>query len=142
MVLGIGDGEINITLSKSNIKPGEIVKGKVTITLKKPHLARDLSIDVYSETDEEGYSLKENRRYVLRQLIAGEKIYKDGDTYAFTFTIPKGLETKKSVHTHALGFEQHTGERAAIWFVQASLNVPLAFDITHRIGVKVLKSAP
>lgn len=137
MVLGIGEGEINISLSKINFSSGETVKGRITLNLKRPKLARDLMLEVYGESADDSYSIKETRRYLLRQMLCGEKVYKDGEIFRFEFKLPDNIEHKKTGSVHLAALQQHMPEKPSKWFVQASLNMPLSFDLNHRIGIKI-----
>lgn len=137
MVFGIGDGDINIWLPKTTYQPGELVQGKITISLKNPREGRELRVDVYGESEETEFKINHTRAYILRQMVAGERTYKDGDTFEFSFILPANIGKKKAGGLHLGAFQHYTGEKPSKWFVQAALDVPLFFDISHRIGIKI-----
>jgi hypothetical protein len=137
MVLGFNEGGINITLAKTAYSPGDVVKGSITVNLKNSKFGKELRLDVYGEREDDQYQLKENRRYILRQMIAGEQMYCDGDVFPFSFKIPANIKRKKMNGVHLRPFKHYTGEKPSKWFVQASLDMPLTFDLNHRIGIKI-----
>jgi len=49
MVLGVGEGKIEIILIKDVFQPGEKISGTVKLTLKSPKKAKELRIVFYGE---------------------------------------------------------------------------------------------
>lgn len=129
-LFGIGEGKIEMSLSKTDFAPGETVRGRLKLHLKKAQKARELRIEFFGEECCMGSAvpLPVITRRVKKQLD-GERIYHDGETFDFSFKIPPGILS-----------QQHTGILPAfdrIWMVQASLNLPLKLDVTERMTVRL-----
>ena len=141
MVLGLGEGAINILLPKTELCPGKKVKGQIILSLDKPKKARELRIDLYGESPEHEYGVHENRRYVVREAISGERTYKNGEKFEFSFIVPENILLKSSNSVKAHHFQKFFGDRPSHWYLQASLNIPFSFDVSNRIGVTITSRA-
>jgi hypothetical protein len=51
--------------------------------------------------------------------------------------VPLNILKKNTNAVKAGAFQKYCGEKPAHWFIQVSLDVPLAFDVNNRIGVKI-----
>jgi len=100
-----GKGKINIAIQKSHYAPGDIISGNVSLTLKKPVKAREVSISLIGEHKATqtaagiggpmgggGMSMstttKTVRIYDFKQQLDGEKEYGQGGEYRFEIKIP------------------------------------------------------
>jgi hypothetical protein len=100
-----GKGKINIAIQKSHYAPGDIISGNVSLTLKKPVKAREVSISLIGEHKSTqtapqfggpmgggGMSMstttKTVRIYDFKQQLDGEKEYSQVGEYRFEIKIP------------------------------------------------------
>jgi len=100
-----GKGKINIALQKTHYVPGDIISGDVSLTLKKPVKAREVSISLIGEHKSTqtapqvggtmgggGMSMstttKTVRIYDFKQQLDSEKEYSQGREYHFEMKIP------------------------------------------------------
>ena len=100
-----GKGKIDIAIQKSHYAPGDIISGNVSLTLKKPVKAREVSISLIGEHKATqttpgvggpmgggGMSMstttKTVRIYDFKQQLDSEKEYSQGGQYRFEMKIP------------------------------------------------------
>ena len=100
-----GKGKIDVAIQKSHYTPGDIISGDVSLTLKKPVKAREVSISLIGEHKTTqtapqvgspmgggGMSMstttKTVRIYDFKQQLDGEKEYSQGGEYRFEIKIP------------------------------------------------------
>lgn len=157
MVLGIGEGSIEIILPKPNYTSGETIKGKVVLKLNEPKKARELRVELIAEQKRTraAYSRRGVRTttevvriYGFKLPLKGEGVFSSSE-YDFELQVPKLGEAQKptegqrptegvfgaiALAAQALGL----GAAPVYWYVQATLDMPLAFDITKRIQISVV----
>jgi len=155
MIFGFGKGKIEISLEKFNFSPGETIQGKVSIELKKPILAKQLKIGFFGlktttrqVTTPKGIPSTQTRKDFIYQFeipLDGEKEYSKGE-YPFEIKIPADILQKTSLPEGALGaviktveiLSSLTGVTSRIeWYLEASLNIPKAFDIKKKIKINI-----
>jgi hypothetical protein len=100
-----GKGKIDIAIQKSHYAPGDIISGDVSLILKKPVKAREVSVSLIGEhkstqtTPHAGGPMggggmsvstttKTVRIYDFKQQLDGEKEYNQGREYRFEIKIP------------------------------------------------------
>jgi hypothetical protein len=100
-----GKGKIDIPIQKSHYAPGDIISGDVSLTLKKPVKAREVSISLIGEhkttqtTPQAAGSMggggmsmstttKTVRIYDFKEHLDGDKEYSQGREYRFEIKIP------------------------------------------------------
>jgi hypothetical protein len=100
-----GKGKISIATQKSHYAPGDIISGNVSLTLKKPVKAREVSVSLIGEHKATqtatgiggpmgggGMSMstttKTTRIYDFKQQLDSEKEYSQGGEYRFEIKIP------------------------------------------------------
>jgi len=141
-----GPDKITLTLEKFDFKPGESIKGQVSLNLKKPTLARKLQISLEGTRKVTSYR-NGNRRTSYQKVydfdlpIGGEKEYQN-EQVPFEMKIPStilNMETYKDKMTDAL--EDKLGAVGSVlgamaagashieWKVKAQLDVPKKLDI-------------
>jgi hypothetical protein len=148
MVLGIGDGKIEITTEKQSYAAGEKLKGKVTLTLNQPKKAKELRILFYGERKARGSTRYRavshekgsvERVYPLDMRLAGEQEYPAGTSeYEFEFTLPSPQRFTPPADNPLAGvFGMLIGDPWANvkWYLDASLNLSMAFDINNKVQV-------
>ncbi len=100
-----GKGKIDVAIQKNHYVPGDIISGNVSLTLKKPVKAREVSISLVGEhkttqtttgvggpmgSGGTGMSTttKTVRIYDFKQQLDNEKEYSQGGEYRFEIKIP------------------------------------------------------
>ncbi|VVB99063.1 Uncharacterised protein [uncultured archaeon] len=140
MVLGIGEGSLDIALGKYSYRPGETINGTVQLRLNSPKQARALRIDFYGEIRQyTGKSTSVRRINQFTQQASGERIYNNGESIPFTLIVPA-----VSSNTLPAGMPSFlSGLMAAFqpkptWYVHASLDAPMALDINKRVQIVLI----
>ncbi|MFA6214889.1 MAG: hypothetical protein WC717_06480 [Candidatus Micrarchaeia archaeon] len=143
MVLGIGEGKVILTLTKTIYSAGEPITGKARLELSAPKKARALRLDIYHEIQERSGRHSATKRIVdFTQNLAGEKMYGSGEEFEFSALAPAALAIPKmegAVGTmmNALSFLIPKPR----YFVSVSLDTPLSFDISARVQVQMQDKA-
>ena len=137
MVLGIGEGTIEIKTEKQSYMRGEMLRGTVTLLLKESKRARGVRIKLYAE-----YQSGKHRRtaYVQEKWLDSEKNYTARRIdYPFEFQTepahPKPMQGDGIVDgvVNAL-FD--TDARLS-WYLNASLDIPNSLDVNKVIRVEI-----
>jgi len=156
MIFGFDRGKIEISLEKFNFSPGEIIKGKVSIELKKPILAKQLKIGLFGlkiitrrVTTPKGTPSTETRKEFIYQFempLDGEKEYLKGE-YPFEIKIPANiLQTTPPPTQGAIGaviktiemLSSLSGATSKIeWYLEATLAIPRGFDIKKKVNINI-----
>jgi hypothetical protein len=119
MVLGYGDGALQILVDKPEYHEGETIRGKVVINLRSTRAARCLSVRLFAKEGEIGPGNNKRRELYSNAIrLDGTKKYIEGQhEYPFEMLVP--LVSK--LHAGSpLPFE---------WNIEARLDVPFALDI-------------
>jgi len=147
MVLGIGEGKIEIVTEKQSYSAGERIKGKVRLTLSQPKKAKELRIRFYGERkvrsvavgSRSGTSTRVEQVYPQEVSLGGEKEYPSGVTeYDFEFLLPTPQRTAAQGDNPIAGIiGMLAGDPWANvrWFLDASLALPMAFDINRKMEI-------
>jgi hypothetical protein len=149
-------GKIDIVLEKFSFSPGETIKGKVLIDLKKPTRARQLKIGFYGLriikeriTDARGNPTIRTRREFIHKFeipLDGEKEYQKGE-YQFEIKIPQDINVEKKPKEGILGtifkaaevLSQASGMTSRTeWYLEAVLEIPMAFDMKKRASINIV----
>ena len=142
-----GPDKITFTLEKFNYKPGENIKGKVKLNLKKPLPGRKLEISLIGKKKTTRRTSKGSQThyetvYDFSIPISGEQEYHDG-SYDFELSIPGDILYEKSQrHRAQEQLEEKMGAAGTLisavamggtsridWKVKAQLDVPKKLDI-------------
>jgi hypothetical protein len=149
-------GKIDIVLEKFSFSPGETIKGKVLIDLKKPTRARQLKIGFYGLriikeriTDARGNPMIRTRREFIHKFempLDGEKEYQKGE-YQFEIKIPQDIKVEKKPKEGILGtifkaaevLSQASGMTSRTeWYLETVLEIPMAFDMKKRASINIV----
>jgi len=151
--MGLFGGEkISLMLEKYNFTPGEVIKGKVKLNLKKPVNARKLEVAFVGRMIQKqsaasvaglasmasGRGAQSKTEYTtvfsFKMPLAGEKEYHN-EEYPFEIKIPDNilqdnqkLEGKAATAATALKVLGGVSSRVD-WFVKTELDVPMKLDI-------------
>ena len=144
-----GKEKITLMLEKYDYKPGDTIKGKVTINLKKPTNARKLEVSFIGRkmTHQSGISAvgvatgrssgsktQYQTVYSFSMPLDGEKEYHTGD-YPFEMKIPENLFQGTPDLEGKLGSAVKVaqvlgGVSSRIdWYVKAQLDIPMGLDV-------------
>lgn len=95
MVLGIGEGSIDIVVDRTSFHRGEAVRGKVVLKLGQPKKARGLRVSLIAErdvwrNDRHGRNVKQVETVFSNPArLDGEKEYAAGEaSYDFELAVP------------------------------------------------------
>lgn len=152
MILGFGKGKIEIALEKFNFSPGDIIKGKVSLELKKTIYARQLKVTfaglrtiTRQFTTPKGTPSTETKKdfiYHFEIPLDREKEYFKGE-YPFEIKIPADVLQRAPSPEGILGtifrgvkFIKGTTTRID-WYLEVSLDIPKAFDIKKRVKINL-----
>jgi len=161
-----GKGKINIALQKTHYVPGDIISGDVSLTLKKPVKAREVSISLIGEHKSTqtapqvggtmgggGMSMstttKTVRIYDFKQQLDSEKEYSGGREYHFEMKIPADTMSMRPLMPEGkLGQVLNVAQTAAAmtgaipfqrikWYLLAKLDIPGGLDIKKKVDVTI-----
>ena len=148
-------GKIEVAVPKTQFAPGETISGKVTLTLKKPVKAREVSISLVGEqTTTRGGGLvggerrkKEKERfYNFKVSLDGEKEYEKGGEYPFEIKIPADILSARGQLPQPGGAVGQAFKIAQVvtgtgisteWCLLAKLDIPRGTDITKEVQVTI-----
>jgi hypothetical protein len=139
MVLGIGEGKIEIVLEKQGFSSGEKLKGKVRLSLNQSKKAKELRVKFYGEKHV-GSGKHHHVDYLYQQEIKldGEKEYPGGTSeYSFELQLPAPERPVQGegVIAGVLGFLAGDPWAHVKWYLDASLSLPMSFDINKKIQI-------
>ena len=151
MVFGLGEKKIEVILDKFNFSPGETIKGKVILKLKKPVRAKQLKVGLRGEKITENIRTAGSKRthheeksyiYNFEMPLDKEKDYLEGE-YSFEIKVPTNLSKQNPLPPGAVGdflkgLQILAGRDARItWYVIAYLDVPMGFDLSEKVQVNI-----
>lgn len=149
-----GPDKITMNLEKYDYKPGDKIKGKIKLNLKKPVHARELRVRLYAYKRTKntggavgaigGNSSHRNSRqkvYDYKQPVDSEKDYQK-EEYDFEVKIPADVGGKTGKPSGELGQKAQTAMKALSmlsgysarvdWYLTAQLDVPAGLDIKKK----------
>lgn len=145
MVLGIGEGSIEIVLDEGQkFEPGQAIKGKLRLELKERKKASKIRIEFYGEVKKRERNIEGEYEDVLRKVhlrsktLEGELEYPAGmSEYEFEIKLPdvKARERKGDILGKIIDFIMPDPLWKTKWFLDASLEIPMSFDINRKMQV-------
>ena len=145
-------GKIEVAIPKNHFAPGDTISGKVTLTIKKPVAAKEVSITLIGErTTTHGGGLaggdrrqEKQRVYDFKVSLDGEKEYDKGGEYPFEIKIPPdilnmGGPQLAGAAGQAIRIAQVvTGSgRSTKWHLQAKLDIPRGIDVKKDVDITI-----
>lgn len=140
-----GADKIKLNLEKHNFKPGETITGNISLNLKKPVKARDITVSLIGRIKERYRNSQGHTSYRTVDVynfdipIRGEGDYQK-ETFNFEIKIPDDIKKQMKINTPDL--DGALGKLVAIsralsktrsypvqWMVKAQLDIPLKFDV-------------
>ena len=153
--MGLFGGEkITLALEKYNFVPGDMIKGTVTLKLKKPTKARKFEIELAGVKKERqtgmgvGPTSSRNRQtnytyiYRFKLPLGGEGEYQQGE-YPFEIKIPDDIKQTAAqpdgkVGSAVTALKAISGIHSRIeWFVKAQLDVPAKLDVKKKQSIVI-----
>ena len=136
-----GKGKIEVSIEKYQFSPGDTIKGRISMKLKKPVHARALKVGLIGEKMGPGARSRDRSRYYVFKFempLDGEKDYLEGE-YGFEIKIPVDIlesppEGLAGDVLKSLRFL--TGMRTS-WYVEAKLDIPSGLDVSKRVQVNI-----
>jgi hypothetical protein len=156
MIFSFLKGKIDIVLEKFDFSPGETIKGKVLIDLKKSIKAKGLKIGFYGIkiireriTTARGAPTTRTRKEFIHKFeipLDGEKEYLKGE-YPFEIKIPENIPTqpkmpKEGILSVLIKGAKVLSEAMGInfriqWYLEATLEIPMGFDMKKKIFINI-----
>ncbi len=145
-------GKIEVSVARTHFAPGDTITGKVSLTIKKPVAAKEVSVSLIGEqttTRGGGLAGGERRRekervYDFKLALDGEKEYSQGGEYAFEIKIPAdilnaaGPQLEGAVGQAVKIAQVVTGGSSSTkWRLQAKLDIPRGIDIKKDIDLTI-----
>lgn len=131
MVLGIGEGSIEMQLEKPDFAPGQAIRGKIILNLKKPIDARELVVCFFGRT----HGKTGGRKYLVTRVLGDARTYQSGESFDFELLTPTDIIPKDSPLSDNLMLEILTiGYQ---WCVEAKLDMPMKFDVSKTRELKI-----
>jgi len=155
-------GKINIGMQRNHYMAGDTIVGRVSLTLKKPVKAKELSISLIGEqsstriggmigSSTKSTSTENTRVYDFRQQLDGEKEYNKESDYDFEIKIPADILSIKpqmpemgGVAGHGLKIAQAAAAMTGTiplqrtkWYLSANLDIPGGLDIKRKVDITI-----
>jgi hypothetical protein len=145
-------GKIEVAITKTHFAPGDTISGKVTLTIKKPVTAKEVSVSLIGErTTTSGGGLaggdrkqEKQRVYDFKVSLDGEKEYDKGGEYPFEIKIPAdilnvGGPQLGGAAGQAIKIAQVVtgGGSSTKWRLQAKLDIPRGIDVKKDVDVTI-----
>lgn len=146
MVFGIGEGKVDIKLSKLQFTPGETISGTVTLSVNNPKKARGVRIEFFGEqVSGYGKNRQVRRVYEFALNLDTEKEYSGYKEYPFQIAIPSNLFAPKTAEAQGvmgtvLQAAQLLGalQQPPQWYLVASLDLAMSFDISKKVQLNIV----
>lgn len=146
MVLGFGEGQIEITTDKSVYHSGETMKGQLKLTLNNPLKAKELRLLFYGEVHQSRRDSRGHRHSSIRHIyehkisLSGEKEYPAGvQTYDFEFGLPDVPKPTVGIALGPISIGQPDQLTQATWYLDASLDISLSFDVNKKVRIEFVR---
>ncbi len=141
-----GKEKITLSLEKYSFKPGEMVKGNISLNLKKEIYARKLEVSLIGIRKTKQYSTRGSQSsyqkvYDFDLPVSGEKDYHN-EQYPFELPIPSDILSEKTYRDSATEkLEDKLGAAGSLisavtmgksrieWKIRAQLDIPKKLDV-------------
>ena len=147
MVFGMGEGSVAINTEKPYYAEGELLRGRASLDLNSARKARGFHIRFYGEIYVgSGRNRHLERVMVQEAMLDTEKEYPAGKRdYDFQFQLPKipvqaPIATGIGVLDGLVNALTADPFARAQWFLEASLDIPMAVDIGKKQLVNFSKN--
>ena len=135
MVLGIGEGKLELSVNGTTFSPGQQIAGAIRLTMDESRQARGLRVEFYGLQKQGKHTV---RICEVRQDLGGEREYRMGEQFNFSLTVPADTIPPK--------IDGFVGSIVAFlynlspprWFIDASLDIPMKFDMNAKQRVQII----
>ncbi len=141
MVLGIGEGEIDIITDKSTFRPGEKVRGRLVLVLNSPKVAKELRLSIVAEKKTYRNGKRRIETIYHAPVVLGREGEYNSREYTFEIFVPDMKDAKDSfgIQNRILKAASSDPNTASVeWHLDANLNVPLSMDINKRKTLNIV----
>lgn len=149
MVLGIGEGSLELSLDRQAYSPGETINGKAVLRLNSPKAARALRLDFFRETTRTSMrkgkrSRRTERTMITSKELSSQKVFNPGEEFPFDLYIPDGIVQPLQQPGEGLGGALLAAASLLAtppvtrFFVSASLDSPMQLDISKCVEIQVM----
>lgn len=151
--LGIGLGKVEVSLDRVVFKPGDVIRGRMTFTLKEPTPARRLAVGLYGRQRVVTSGMSNGTRTVghrvddvfrFEQQLGGEDLYTSGER-SFEIVVPsyvlrgaRGVEPPEGALgdvLRAITFLSPNKQFPVEWEIRAFVDLP--FKINPKAAMSI-----
>lgn len=143
MVLGIGEGKIDLELGSHDVASGGIINGTLLLELNAPKKARELRVELIGEQ----WQTRAGKRrkvqvYKFKKSLGGAQTYQGGQ-YKFELKAPQKTELEKKVEGGIAGALMGAAKMLGMvspieWYVVGTLDLGMSLDITKKVQIAIL----
>lgn len=135
-------GRIEITLDKYAYKLGETISCGCALRLRAPLNARRLKA-IFRRMDEhiDGKEGKNKTVELAHKDIGPARVYKDGETFPFSFVVDKNAAPEQEQYGGVLGriIDPSDLSTRMTWSIEVSLDMPLVPDVSGTSEVRIIR---
>jgi hypothetical protein len=139
-MVGFGKGKIEIFIEKYQFSPGDTIKGKISMKLKKPVHARALKVGLIGEKWGPSSRGGSATYYVFKfeMPLDYEKDYLEGE-YEFEIKIPVDIleSAPGGLAGEVLKSYRFLSGMRTSWYVEAKLDIPSGLDVSKQVQVNI-----
>lgn len=142
MVMGIGEGKIDIILDSTSIPSGGKIRGKLILTANSPIQGRELRVELLGKQWQShthrsgGRAHRHNSKevvYSAKQVLGSAESF-SGKEYTFEFDAPAVQKPQPGLLGAIAGiFSPPPIE----WYVKGTLDIEMGFDINKEIRISI-----
>jgi len=143
MVLGIGEGKIELDLGSHDVASGGTLAGTLRLELKEPKKARELRVELIGEQ----WQTRAGKRrkvqvYKFKKSLGGAQTY-EGGVYKFELKAPQKTELEKKVEGGIAGALVGAAKMLGMvspveWYVVGTLDLEMSLDITKKVQIGII----
>lgn len=149
MAFGFGKGKMKLDINQTDFVPGDVIKGNITLDLKKPITANELKIKVYGCRKIDRHGSSGTSRAVIplsEKNLDGNHEY-DTKTYSFELKIPEDTmqRSKDWVNNLPEGVARNMflkmeseGRVRDYYYIEAILDIPRGLDLKDEIQINIV----
>ena len=143
-MFGLGKGKIDLILEKTSFAHGEVINGKINMTLKKPINAKGVIVTLFAERtkrDSDG-DTHVQRVFDFSLPVDIEKLYEATPTsYDFKIQVPaeNKVQMEGKIGTALKAFSAIGNMMSPTkWYIEAKLDIPKGLDVRKKQQISVV----
>ncbi len=149
MVMGIGEGKIDLVLDSTAVQSGGKITGKLKLELNSPTKARELRVEVLGKQWQSHTEFRGGRSHHTRSQVivyTDKKVLGSAETfstneYPFEFVAPavEKPQASEGIMGAISGFAKAVGMGPAPieYYVKGTLDLEMAFDINKEVRINI-----